>query len=417
MKNFKRFVAAFALTVLLNTACDSLTEVSNPDIIEAEGVDPTADAATFSLSALQNLYDALGTWIRLTAWLTNEARVGDTFPTLNEFGRRIVIDANTNLSGDVWNPLARGITFAEVVQDLLADAPEPATNVNVARSAFASGVFMVLMGETFCEGVINVSAPITPTAMMDSAIIRLNRVVAIGEASPASATEAKNLANAAHVFLARAHLFKGDDARAVAEAALVPAGFVFNAPYVDDASNRGRLGNDIYAFSAGGTREGLVVGPEWRAFADAGDSRIKYTDAGRFAQDGVLRLFSQTKYPGWNASIRLASKLEADYLAAEAQGTGAMLTLLQARRTAAGLSSFAGTAEAEIRREFFLQKHLDFWLEGKRMGDWIRNPNDISFILQPGSNYYKPELGPVGNQTCLPVTIGEKENNPNWPNP
>jgi hypothetical protein len=414
MRNIRKTIAAFLIAGFATAGCDSLTEVSNPNIVEEEGVDPAADAPIFALSALQNLYDALGSWIRLTAWFTNEGRVGDTFPTLNEFGRRIVADVNTNLSGDVWNPLARGITFGEVVQELVNDAPNPETNVNIARSAFASGAFMVMMGETFCEGVINVSAPITPNGMMDSAIIRLNKVAAIGDASPASATEAKNLANAARVFLARAYLFKGDDAQAATQAGLVSANFRLDAPYVDDASNRGRLGNDVYAFSAGGTREGFVVGPEWRAFADAGDTRVSYVDAGRLAQDGELRLFSQTKYPGWAAPIRLASKLEADYLAAEAQGTATMLTLLQARRAAAGLGTFTGTTAAEIRREFFLQKHLDFWLEGKRIGDWRRNPDDISFILQPGPNYYKPALGPVGDQTCLPVTIGEKDNNPNW---
>jgi hypothetical protein len=416
MKASKKIAVVLALTAVITaqSACDSATEVDNPNVVEAGGVNPQSDAGTFALSAVQNLYDALGTWIRLTAWFTNEARVGDTFPTLNEFGRRIVIDSNGNLATDVWNPLARGITFGEVVQGILEDAPDQTTNINIARANFASGAFMVMMGETFCDGVINVSAPITPAGMMDSAIIRLERVVAIGNALPASNTEAKNLANAAHVFIARAALFKGDRARTISEAGLVTAGFTLNAPYIDDPSNRGRLGNDVYSFSAGGTREGLVVGPEWRAFADAGDTRIRYVDAGRPAQDNTLRMFSQTKFPGWAAPIRLASKLEADYLAAEAQGVVAMSALIAARRSANNLPVFTGTTDAEIRREFFLQKHLDFWLEGKRIGDWRRNPNDISFILPPGDNYYKPELGPVGDQTCLPVTQGEKDNNPNW---
>lgn len=411
MKSIRKILAIGALAAFVpQSACD-VTEVSNPNIVDASGVNPSSDAGTFALSALQNLYDVLGVWVRYTAWFTNEARVGDTFPTLNEFGRRIVIDSNGNL-GDTFNPLARGITFGEVVQGILADVPDAATNVNVARSAFASGMMMVMMAETFCEGVINVSRPMTTDELMDSAIIRLQKVVAIGTAS--TNAEAKMLGNAANVGLARAYLWKGDNASAIAAANAVPANFVMEAPYLDDPSNRARLGNDVFQFSAGGTREGLVVGPEWRAFADAGDTRVSYIDAGRNAQDGILRLFSQTKYDNWAAPIRMASKLEADYIKAEAEGTASMLALLQLRRAAAGLTAFTGAGDAAIRREFFLQKHLDFWLEGKRLADWQRNPTDISYILEPGPNYYKPQLGDVGNQTCFPVTLNEKDNNPNW---
>ena len=63
------------------TACDSLFEVENPDIIDASTVDPVADGTIFSRSAFQTFASALGAYIVYTGWFSNESWVGDTFPT------------------------------------------------------------------------------------------------------------------------------------------------------------------------------------------------------------------------------------------------------------------------------------------------------------------------------------------------
>ena len=401
------------LGVLLGTAaCDDLTNVINPNTVEASSIDPLADQTTFARSALQNFYSALPESILVQAWFTNEARVGDTFPTRNEFGRRIVDDNNSNLSGDAWNPLSQAIATSFNVIDLLRGVPGEDANINVVRANFAAGYALIFMGESFCQGVIRVGAPMSPTQVFDSAIARLDRAIAVGTSN--GTPEAISFANAARVGKARALLNQGKKAEAAAAAAQVPAGFVFNVPYSDDASNRGRLGNGLYAFSAGGSRESLVVGPEWRAIADGGDSRISYQDAGRFAQDGELRFYTQRKYTSYASPIRLASKLEADYIAAEAGTMAQQIAMINARRPASE-GVFASTNAAAVLAELMRQKNIDLWLEGQRMGDWRRNPDAVPFIIPPGDNYYKPSLGEVGNQTCWPVTTGEKNNNPNFP--
>lgn len=403
-------------TAFFGSACDPLLEVDRPDIVEESTVDPNRDATTFSRSAFQNLTDAAGDIIVYNAWFTNEARVGDTFPTRNEFGRRFVIDSNGTMNTEVFRPLSQAIAFGEQVRDLLSGVSDAATNVNLARAAFASGYGMIILAEMFCEGVIRVSPPIPTNALLDSATVRLQQVVAIGSANPASATEARNLANAARVGIARALLQQNtaaSRAAAVTEAAAVPAGFSFSLEYIDDPTNRGRLGNSVFFWNF--SRESLVVGPEWRAIRDAGDTRISYDNAGRVAQDGELQFFRQQKHPNFGSPIRLASKLEADYIAAEASGDPVLqLNLVNARRAVGGQGLFAGTPAA-IFAELMRQRAIDFWLEGKRMGDFRRNPGAVPFILQPGNNYYKPALGPVGSQTCIPIPLAEKDNNPKWP--
>ena len=62
------------------------------------------------------------------------------------------------------------------------------------------------------------------------------------------------------------------------------------------------------------------------------------------------------------------------------------------------------------------QKTRDFWLEGKRIGDLRRlGESIVPYIIPTGNNYYKPELGLVGNQVCWPVPQSEINNNPMWP--
>lgn len=412
-------VGALALLAVLTpalTACDSFFEVINPNVIDASTVDPVADGTVFSRSAFQTFAAAYSAgYIVYTAWFSNEAWVGDTFPTRNEYGRRFIDDRNVTHNGEVWFPLLRGISqseFAVAVLDGVAGQ-----ELNVARAAMTSAFALTLQAEAFCEGTLpgvesSVVVPgplMTPTQLLEAALTRFDKAISAGGA--ATGTEATNIVNAARVGKGRALLQLGRRAEAAAAVSVVATSFVFNVPYVDDASSRGRLGNGVFFFSAGGSREAIVVSPTYRAF---NDPRIQFSDAGRQAQDGTLRLWTQQKYPAWNSSIRLASGLEARYIEVEAgQNAAAMLAFINQRRAAGNQPAIATTTMGELMAELMAQRSRDFWLEGKRMGDWRRNPTSVPNILQPGNNYYKPELGGVENQTCMPIPFAERNANPN----
>jgi len=77
--------------------------------------------------------------------------------------------------------------------------------------------------------------------------------------------------------------------------------------------------------------------------------------------------------------------------------------------------AFRVTDPASVLTEFMRQKHLDFWLEGQRFGDWRRNPAAVTDVPVAGSTYFKPGFSPVGNQTCYPLPLTETDNNPNFP--
>ena len=219
--------------------------------------------------------------------------------------------------------------------------------------------------------------------------------------------------NTARVGLARAYLQKGDNANALAAASDVPPEFVATTIHLDDPQARARLSNGVYTASAATTQ--IVAG----LYRELADPRVTFVDAGINAQDGRNRLFRQTKYESFTAPIRIASGLEARYIAAEAQlkidGTTApALELIAERRAAGGQPAFSGTSNTEVLAELMDQRARDFWLEGRHLGDIIRNPSAAALLPAVDSPFYKPELGNFLELECLPIPFAEKANNPNF---
>jgi starch-binding outer membrane protein, SusD/RagB family len=421
--------AALLVGVGLGTAaCDDFMDVRVTDTIAAETVNPLEDAATFSNSAWQNFQVIFGHIAVYKAWFTNEMRVGDTFPTRNEFGRRAIQDDNSSSNGELWAPRSRAVASAEDALVLLDELPE--SNINRTRLYLASGFSALVMAEAFCTGVIRrgpgASTPeLTTQQMLDHAIERFGQAVSSGQANGTATGTA--IAHAARVGLARAHLFGGNAGQAASFAGQVPADFVYNAVYVDDPGNRGRLGNYVYFYSSTApVRQSGVVGPEWmelgvgedvspsQRYADLveGDPRVRWRFDNRLAQDGVHDYVFQTRHPSWASPLPVASGLEARYLVAEATGTLAdRLALINERRAANGQAPFVSADANEVLTELLYQKGLDFWMTGRRMGDWRRNPNNVRFILGPNDEYYKPDVGDMGSQTCFPLPWQEYSRN------
>ncbi len=403
---FQRAVLGASCAGLL--ACSEFLAVDNPNVIDADNVDPVADATTLANSAQQNFAAALGWSIMYQSWFTGESQVAETFPTRNEFGRRDVQQSNGNLNADLWATLSTAAASTQLVLELAL--PTPTTNLNYARTALWRGYAFVLMAETFCSGTVDAGPEILTAALTDSAVANFSDAITIGNAN--GSTEARALANAALVGRARAHLQGGRKPQALTDANAVPAGFVFSLGYIDDLANRNRLGNRLWQFTL--DRGSISVAPAFRVT----DPRVKFKAPAQHSltpQDPSSgAFFIQDKYPAFTTPIRVASKLEAEYIAAEAGSTADQLALIAARRTANGQSAYTGgTGASDVLTELMWQKSLDFWLEGKRLGDMRRNPANMTALPVPGSAYFKAGFAPVGNGTCYPLPLAERDNNPN----
>lgn len=400
---------AVAAVLVGAAGCSDFLNVENPNVIDVNAIDPVADAAALAGSAQQNFAAAYGWAIMYSSWMSGEALVAETFPTRNEFGRRDPVESNGSLNGDVWTTLSLAAASTKIVLDLAL--PTPDTNINRARSFLWRGYSFVLMAESFCSGTVDSGPELTVAAMLDSAVANFTSANTIGKAI--NTAESNALANTALVGRARAHLQAGRKSQAAADAAQVPAGFVFNLPYVDDLANRNRLSNRLWQFTL--DRGSITVAEAWRT----GDPRVPFKAPGEHTltpQDPSSGAFYiQNKYPSFASPIRLASKLEADYIAAEAGTTADQLALIAARRAANGRPAYSGPTDANsVLTELMTQRGFEFYLEGHRLADFRRNPANVLYVPVPGATYFKAGFAPIGNKTCYPLPLAERDNNPNF---
>ncbi len=280
------------------------------------------------------------------------------------------------------------------------------------------------MAEQFCRGTVKSGPALTTQNMLDSAIAHFTTAIPQGRGA---GSDGPALANAAWVGIARARLQAGNLAQASAAADSVPAGFTYNLSYVDDLAQRFRLANRMWFYVR--DRGSIAVAPIWRIGPQRGRDTVQNADPrvpwviptayapqdAQYSTDRGIPYAIQQKYPDYTTPVRLASKIEADYIKAEAQGTAAQLAQIAARRTANGQPAYGGAVDSNsVLTEFFTQRGLDFYLEGKRLGDFRRHPANIIGVPVPGSTYWKAGFAPVNNNTCYPLPITETDNNPNF---
>lgn len=413
MKKIQRAVTRTLVgtTLVLGAAAcsDDFLQVTNPNVIDAATVNPTTAGATLAASAQQNFATAFGWLAMYSGWFTGEVNVSDTFPTRNEFGQRTISDLNGSLDADVWTPISRAVASAKTVLDLTL--PTPTTNINLARAATFRGYSLLMLATDFCTGTISAGPEMTTAQLLDSASFWFTRGIDVGRAN--ASADGIALANAALVGRARAKLQKGDNAGASTDAAAVPAGFEYNVRYTDDQNSRTRLSNRLFQFSF--DRGSISVAPWYRQNDPRVPSRAPGTGTAG-PQDAVPGgFYQQAKFTGYASNIRLASKLEAEYIVAEASANATtQLTLINARRSANGLTAYAGATDAvSVKAELFNQRALEFYLEGKRLADFRRAPASVTSITAAGQPYFKPGYGNTGTQTCYPMPRAERDNNPN----
>lgn len=405
-----RTLMASALVLGAAACSDKFLAVTNPNVIDAATVDPTSGASTLANSAQQNFATAVGWLSMYSGWFAGEANVSDTFPTRNEFGFRLIVPENGSLLTDVWQPISLAAASSKIVLDLTL--PTPTTNINIARAAAFRGFSVLHMATDFCTGALSSGPELTTAQMLDTAIFWFGKAIDVGTAN--ASTDGIALANASRVGRARAKLQKGDKAGAATDAAATPAGFVFNLRYTDDLSNRTRLSNRIYQFSF--DRGSISVAPAYRV---VNDPRLTFNAPGSTTaqpQDVVPGgWFQQTKFGNYASNYRLASRLEADYIAAEASGdVPTMLALINARRLANNQPAYAGAVDAtSVMTELYNQRGIEFYLEGRRLADFRRSPANVSNITPAGAPYFKPGYANTGTQTCYPLPRQERDNNPN----
>lgn len=415
-------VTVAALAAVAIAACDF--DVQNPGPVSDSFLDNRSAHQAMANGAMVALADALTNTAYTTAAVTREI-----FPagSTSAFGisasqqRGILRFDDEHIS---WTSHQRARSVAENAIERF----EANQNVNVstygpaAEAALWAGYASRLLGDAFCQAVIN-GGPIEPrTAFYVSAESWFTRAIELG-----GGANLPNVALAARAGRASVRANMGDWSGAVADAVQIPDDFVFNMEFTTQQSTQY---NRIYWAGANQPYRAHTV---WNTFyeeyyAETSDPRtpwgsnptVPLGDAALGLLDGARApwLF-QLKHNRQNAPIRLSSGwemrlTEAEALLVNGQWEAAM-PLINKHRLNLGLDAWTATSLNEAWSMYKRERGIELWLEGRRITDlrrWADNnaPGDLHPLEQPGN----PVSYLVADQSlCIPIPKAEYETNSN----
>lgn len=285
-----------------------------------------------------------------------------------------------------------------------------------------------LLGEHVCETVIN-GGGIQPFAVhFDRAEAAFTEAIQIARAANQPNLELAALAGRASV---RTWLTNWDGASA--DAARVPRDFRFVIEY----NNLERDQHNSFHYATSGPAGPFITYTVWRTwyaenFNQFRDPRTPYqTHPGTpLAPGGVGDLgdgrgvigrvpyFQQMKHPDVSSPINLSTGREAQLIVAEGRLRGGdwqgAMDIINGIRTEVGVETRTATTAEEAWTWLKLEKLIEFWLEGRTLGERRRWLGDGPDPAAPGP---LPALlrmdDRAGQDRCYPISQSERETNPN----
>jgi starch-binding outer membrane protein, SusD/RagB family len=312
----------------------------------------------------------------------------------------------------------------------------PTSNEWVALAQLYAGFSNRVMGEMFCDAVID-GGPLEPYTNFSS------RSVGFFDdaVQTAQAGGHTNLRLAALAGRAQARLTLGQWDQAVADAAQVPTDFVFAHAHSDNSGNE-HNGVHNWAYRGDNAWQYTVWGTpfeDWGLDASdpesEGDPRVTYTPqltgagAPLIGGDNRRPIFRTDKYPTRNSSIPLAKGTEMRLIEAEALlrsgNVGGAVDRINDVRTFHNLDPASAGTAAEAWSLLMQERGLELYLEGRRLGDvrrWAADAQsaphvDYDFVGriasgQPASADPRRSVLDA-SPLCLRVSTDEIFSNPN----
>jgi hypothetical protein len=417
------------LLVVALAACD--TTVSNPGPVQDEFLAAREAAAALVNGAGRALSGGIN-WVGYTgAAITREIHpAGSTgsFGITNRWQSGELNPDDTDLDTH-WEQAQRARWLAEeAVRRLVAAGPPPAGGLltpaqynNLLQLAYLyAGFANRLLGENMCEAVFDGGPAMPNMEYFTRAEEHFTNAIAVTGGTPATILAQ---ATAAYAGRAAVRVFLDDWTGAVADAAQVPIGFVYNMRYFNlgEDAQRNRI-----AFASLNTP--YRAHTQWNTWhfdyrTATSDPRVPIritTLQGDAAIEccGRVPFNPQAKHDSSAAPIRLTSGREMRLIEAEAKlrggdWTGAMTSINQVR-TAAGATTITATDQTDAWRLLKRERGIELWLEARRMGDLRRwkeanTPGALDPLEQPGASSHLTR-----QDLCFPIARSERETNPNF---
>jgi starch-binding outer membrane protein, SusD/RagB family len=318
---------------------------------------------------------------------------------------------------------------------IAAEGENPDASAPVAQASLWAGFSNRVMGDAFCDAVIDGGPRLPHTAFYERALDYFNTAHAV-----ATAVGNDSLATAAQAGIAQTQMMLGNWQAAVAAAGQVPTGYVHEMRHSDNASIEYNGLHELFLRDT----QASVWGTPFAAWGvdlsgvndGAGDPRVVFSsrdDDGEVVIGGDQRRenWFPEKYPERSTNVPIAKGTEMRLIEAEAAlvggNVGGAMTLVNLVRGFRGLDDVEANSEAEAW--FLLQRErgIELWLEGRRLPDvrrWQQTPGFAGFEVvrreasgQPIEQDERrnilenPEM--PGGELCLPISRNEINSNPN----
>ncbi|HEY2377388.1 MAG TPA: RagB/SusD family nutrient uptake outer membrane protein [Gemmatimonadaceae bacterium] len=278
-----------------------------------------------------------------------------------------------------------------------------------AQANLYAGFSYAALGQSMCQAAFDMGPLVDQKGMFTLAEARFT--AAIGAAQTAGLT---NVLNAAYAGRARVRLYLHNNSGAIADAQLVPSGFVFNAAM--DATNSRRFNHVFQAISTAGSATVETAARSLTTENGQVDPRSAMVLLKTAPADGLAQIYIPVKYnaatltAGEALPMPIARYAEAQLVLAEAQGGANAVNVINAMRATVSLNPYTGpTDDASITSLIASERQRVLFLEGFRAFDIER----LGLALAPAAGSPYLQGGVYGATVCLPLPDIERDNNPN----
>ncbi len=415
-----------AMCTLLGTGCD--LNVSNPGSVEDDDLNAVQAISALvrgaeGALAYANTGERPGGSFSAGGFLTDEIVHSGQYVGIRNWSYGTPIDTD----GETDNRWALSSQARWVAEDAIRRistlVDDPSRDLNVAWANLWAGFANRVMGDHFCEAVID-AGPIEPSRVFhERSEAFFNAAIQIGEAVANS-----EVTLAAYAGRAQTRTMLGDWSGAVSDAARLSTDYVFWQRHSENSAREYNGLHELYLRDTQATAWGTpfaLWGTEVTGKGTfEGDPRVTYQQTGKNGGDQRRPQWNLLKYPTRSSSVALAKGTEMRLIEGEAAllsgDVGGVVSKINAVRSYRGLAPISATTTSQAWEALMKERGLELWLEGRRIADLRR------WAVAPGSVPSKVVRaeGPGGSATdvatpvldvpmlCLPIGTTERLTNP-----
>lgn len=407
---------AAGFTAACNTS--RLLDVTTPSQVPVDILEQPGNANLMINSMVGDYQCALGAMVVVEGLISGEMNDAQLGAAQWDYARRT---ANTQTGGiygssgcvgpqgiGIYLPLATARYDADHAITALkswTDAQVPNRTGLLALADLYAGFSYSSLGMAMCEAAFDNGPAVNQKGMFALAEQRFTDAITNAQASGSDSVKF-----AAYVGRARVRLFQGNTAGALADAQLVPKGFVMNE---SNSGTSTRLYNRVYAVTK---QYGDYSIPIWSQNMTTENGEVDPRSATqlantRSANNNQTIIYTPNKYiAGDAAPMPIARYEEAQLIIAEIQGGAQAVSIINAMRATVGLLPYTGATDAAAIKTLIIgERQRVLFLEGFRNYDIERFKIPFN---PPVGDLFPVGGGTYGNTTCLPLPDIEKNNNP-----